>query len=108
MAEKNRIALGGGFSFIPAPQNERYITGLSASYLYGIKHNLELGLSGFQMFGVENEFIPSLNAGYRFMGQKGLLLRAGISPLYIYFLTSEPNQKKTIVPWPYVSIGYSF
>lgn len=40
------------------------------------------------------------------MGDNGFLLGAGF--LLRYNLNREYDDEKTILPWPYISIGYSF
>ena len=108
LAPKHHIALGSGISVMPPTKNANILIGISANYLYGNKHNLEIGFAPSYNF-TENEYLLSPNIGYRYQASKGFLFRVGLSPVYGDFFTNDANDnKKEFVPWGYISIGYSF
>lgn len=84
---------------------------LTANYLYGTKHNLEIG-AGITYFAVsasgDDEFMGigastvafTTNVGYRYQSlDGGFVFRAGIAPIFTEFGT---------FPMPGVSFGYGF
>lgn len=107
---EHRLIFGGGVSWIPAPftKNGFIIGVLSAGYLYGDKHNLEIGGSAGNVF-TEKEFVGSFRIGYRYEGLKGFLFRVGFSPIFGKFnLAGSENGSKGVLPWGYLSFGYAF
>lgn len=108
---EHRLIFGGGVSWIPAPftKNGFIIGVLSAGYLYGDKHNLEIGGSAGNVF-TEKEFVGSFRIGYRYEGRKGFLFRVGFSPVYTKFVETglKEYNGKGFIPWGYISAGYTF
>ena len=102
----NRITLSTGVSLLP---DISFIGFLSAGYLYGNTHNLEIGGSAGNVF-TEKEFIGSVRIGYRYEGAKGLLFRVGFSPVYTKFAETgfKEYSGKGFLPWGYLSVGYTF
>lgn len=105
----HRITTGVGASFIPTEAYDIFLGLLSVGYLYGEKHNLELGISAGYVF-TEPESIGSARIGYRYEAPKGFQFRIGFSPVYAKF--SETGLKeysgKGVLPWGYISVGYAF
>lgn len=102
-----RLALGGGFSVIPV-DNSNFIGIVSVNYLIGRKNIFELGISPTYIF-TNSEFLMSARLGYRFESGKGFLFRAGFSPVYGQFsLAGSEDGTKGILPWAYISFGYTF
>lgn len=98
---QHRIAAGVGFSYFNILSNVT-IGLLSAAYLYGEKHNFELGTSLGYIFNEEFYFVPRI--GYRYETSARFLFRAGFSPLFF----PKDYNKNIIVPRGYVSVGYIF
>jgi hypothetical protein len=73
-----RFELGGGFS-----------TGF----------NKEIELAGVLIHGV---------IGYRYQKKKGLLFRAGFTPLYVIFIKDKNGRSNKLYPFVGLSLGYSF
>ena len=102
-----RFALGGGFSVIPV-DNSNLIGTFSANYLIGHKNIFELGISPAYIF-TNSEFLMSARIGYRYENDKGFLFRVGFSPVYGQFnLAGSEDGTKGILPWGYISAGYTF
>lgn len=102
-----RLALGGGFSAIPV-DNSNFIGIVSVNYLIGQRNIFELGISPTYIF-TNSEFLMSARLGYRFESGKGFLFRAGFSPVYGQFsLAGSEDGTKGILPWAYISFGYTF
>ncbi len=102
-----RFALGGGVSVIPV-QNSNFIGIVSANYLSGHKNIFELGISPAYIF-TNSEFLISARIGYRYESSKGFLFRVGFSPVYGEFsLAGHGDGGKAVLPWGYLSFGYSF
>jgi len=85
---------------------------VSASYLLGTNHNLELGLGAMYMgvdldsqgdsfSGISDDTVAgTATIGYRYQATDGgIIFRAGITPAFGQF---------GIVPWGGLSVGYSF
>lgn len=102
LAENHRLALGTGFSIMP-PVEPSVLLGVSANYLYGKKHNLEIGITPSYFFA-EKEFYLSPRIGYRYEAPKGFLFRFGTSPSL--FLNDDSGL--SMLSWGYLSFGYSF
>ncbi len=101
---------------LPFPENSQlvksqfYMVPLQFNWLLGQKSSkLELGVSVNPTYSTsvttigetetsDNEFgaLPSCRIGYRYMGNKGLVVRAGFTPIIF------------INPWLGASVGYSF
>lgn len=104
----HRVTAGVGTSIIPAGDTALFTGLLAAGYLYGCKHNLELGLAGAYEFSGP-EFIASARIGYRYEGPKGLQFRVGFSPIYGQIAAPvEDYSGKGVLPWGYVSLGFTF
>ncbi len=105
----HRITLGAGTSLLPLASDVSFIGFLSAGYLYGNTHSLEIGGSAGSVF-TEKEFVGSIRIGYRYEGPKGLLFRVGFSPVYTKFAETglKEYSGKGFVPWAYISLGYTF
>lgn len=102
-----RFALGGGISVIPV-ENSNLIGIVSANYLSGQKNIFELGISPAYIF-TNFEFLISARIGYRYESSKGLLFRVGFSPVYGEFsLAGHGDGGKAVLPWGYLSVGYTF
>lgn len=78
-------------------------------YLGGKRHRVEIG--GGLSAGVNRNFKLSVAMvhgviGYRYQKKKGLLFRAGFTPLYVIFINSRDDNK--LYPLGGLSLGYSF
>lgn len=113
-AEKHRLLFGGGLSVIPLTKDANLMLLASLGYLYGSKHKFEASLtpsySFYKDLSEDDENLRfSLKIGYRRNWSSGLQFRVGISPIYTVFMYNPPAKKeKSILPVPYISIGYSF
>lgn len=105
----HRITAGIGTSVIPTESYTMFSGLLSAGYLYGEKHNLELGIGLTYLFS-DPEYVGSARIGYRYEAPKGFLFRIGFSPIYGKFAETglEEYSGKGVLPWGYISVGYSF
>jgi hypothetical protein len=105
----HRITTGIGTLFIPIDSSPIFSGVLTAGYLYGEKHNLELGVGACYLF-TDPDFVGSARIGYRYEGNKGVQFRIGISPIYGKFAATgiEEYSGKGVLPWGYISIGYAF
>lgn len=78
-------------------------------YFFGGKrHRLETGggLSvNFKDGTIYNMFVHGV-IGYRYQQKKGLLFRAGFTPMFAIPLTDEG--KYAVIPWAGLSLGYCF
>lgn len=77
-------------------------------YFGGRRHRLEMGggLSANFMDGsFLNLFIHGV-IGYRYQKKKGLLFRAGFTPMFVIPLTDEG--KYAVIPWAGIGLGYCF
>jgi len=77
-------------------------------YFTGKSHRLEIGggISGnFKDRGFSNIFVHGV-IGYRYQKKKGILFRAGFTPMVVFPCTDE--SKTAVIPWAGISIGYSF
>ncbi|MHC1777766.1 MAG: hypothetical protein AB9834_20370 [Lentimicrobium sp.] len=78
-------------------------------YFFGGKrHRLEMGGGLSVNFGdadLLNMFVHGV-IGYRYQKKKGLLFRAGFTPMYTIPFTDEGNY--AFIPWAGISLGYSF
>ncbi len=101
-AENHRLALGAGVSVMP-PVEPSVLLGASANYLYGKKHNLEIGITPSYFFA-EKKFYFSPRIGYRYEAPKGFLFRIGSSPS----LSTKDEFGLSMLSWGYISFGYSF
>lgn len=97
----HRIAAGVGFSYYNV-LGDVTIGLLSASYVYGEKHNLELGTSLGYIFTEEFYFVPKI--GYRLETTSRYLIRAGFSPL----IFPKDYNNNIVVLSGYISAGYIF
>jgi hypothetical protein len=79
-----------------------------AYYFGGKRHRLEAGggVSGNFMDGVVINMMIHGVIGYRYQKKKGLLFRAGFTPMFVIPLTDEG--KYAVIPWAGLSLGYSF
>lgn len=86
------------------------------NYLVGSgKHKLELGLGITTILELEEEsdsndqhFKPSGTLMYRYQADSGLLLRAGLAPLFAEVEDDSIIPNSVFFLWPGVSIGYSW
>lgn len=99
--EKQKITLGGGIS----AADERFLTGISANYLYGRNHMVEVGITPYGVSGNDG-LNTALRLGYRYESQRGFLGRIGITP--IYFSETEIFDFPVFLPWAHVSVGWVF
>ncbi len=78
-------------------------------YLSGEKKSLEIG-GGFSAAMTNNWDVGGIfihgAIGYRYQKKKGFFFRAGFTPIYI--ITVSTNFEKRFLPFPGLSIGYSF
>jgi hypothetical protein len=79
-------------------------------YLSGEKNSLEIG-GGFSTAMTNNWDVGGILLhgviGYRYQKKKGFFFRAGLTPIYIIPVGSK-NLEKRLLPFPGVSLGYSF
>jgi hypothetical protein len=79
-----------------------------AYYLPGKRHRIEIagGISGnFSDGSVVNTIVHGV-IGYRYQKKKGLLFRAGFTPMFVIPFTD--NGKYAFIPWAGISFGYCF
>ena len=79
-------------------------------YLSGEKKSLEIG-GGFSTAMTNNWDVGGILIhgviGYRYQKKNGLFFRAGFTPLYIIPVNS-PDVDQRLLPFPGLSLGYSF
>jgi hypothetical protein len=77
-------------------------------YFAGKRHRIETGggISGNIMDGTIINMMVHGVIGYRYQKKKGLLFRAGFTPMFVIPFTDE--SKYAIIPWAGLSLGYSF
>jgi hypothetical protein len=77
-------------------------------YLGGRRHRLEMGggVSGMLLDGNFTGIMAHGVIGYRYQKKKGLLFRAGFTPMFFIPFTDEGNFAP--IPWAGISLGYSF
>lgn len=85
-SKKHHIEFGGGISYYLEVKKSEY-------YHDDEKHN-------------DDSILIFPRIGYRFTGNKGLLIRVGYSP--VLELPALENFEKPFSPWGGISIGYSF
>ena len=103
-----RLALGAGTSVI-GTDKFNFIGITSVNYLIGRKNIFEVGISPAYIFTNSN-FLMSARIGYRYESSSGLLFRVGFSPIYGKFAETglKEYSGKVILPWGYLSVGYTF
>ena len=77
-------------------------------YFGGKRHRLEMGGGLSINFGdgdILNMFVHGV-IGYRYQKKKGLLFRAGFTPMFVIPFTDEGNY--AVIPWAGISLGYCF
>lgn len=77
-------------------------------YFGGKRHRLEAGggVSGIIEDGIFISMMVHGVIGYRYQKKKGLLFRAGFTPMFEIPFTDEG--KYAFIPWAGLSVGYSF
>ena len=77
-------------------------------YFGGKRHRLELGggASGIIEDGGFNSIMVHGVIGYRNQKKKGLIFRAGVTPMFEIPFTDDG--KYVFIPWAGISLGYSF
>jgi hypothetical protein len=77
-------------------------------YFGGKRHRLEAGggMSGIIADGGFNSMMLHGVIGYRNQKKKGLLFRAGFTPMFLIPFTDDG--KYAFIPWAGISLGYSF
>ncbi|MHB9055874.1 MAG: hypothetical protein ACYC2P_06955 [Paludibacteraceae bacterium] len=108
LAYNHRLGLGGGMMLIPPTKDASLLAGLHVNYLLGKTHNLEIGITPSVFFGEEKEFLFSPRLGYRYEAPGGFLFRAGLSPVSAMMSDPSGNTKRGVIPWGYLSFGYTF
>lgn len=115
---KNTIGIRAGIGFYNSPISSRlysYLRYYSVPIeFYGLlldgNHHIELG-SGLSYLGSPgskmNFVVIFSRIGYRYTGKKGLLLRAGFTPV-IDFSTNFFSNRFPLNPFGGISIGYRF
>ena len=104
LSTKSRIGFGAGVSILPSTLTAG---ALSANYLLGKTHNLELGVS-VGSFIPDSKLMFSARTGYRYSRNNGFLFRAGVSPNLLRITDGPYDYGQILLPWPYLSFGYSF
>ena len=108
LADNHRLGLGGGLLLIPAA-DPSLLAGLSVNYLLGKTHNLEIGFTPSVFFeDGEKEFLFSPRLGYRYEAPGGFLVRIGLSPVSTTITDTWGEPKRNLIPWGYLSFGYTF
>ena len=108
LADNHRLGLGGGMMIIPPTKDVSLLAGLHVNYLLGKTHNLEIGITPSVFFGEEKEFLFSPRLGYRFESPGGFLFRVGLSPVSAMMSDPLGATKRGVIPWGYLSFGYTF
>ena len=77
-------------------------------YLGGVRHRFETGIGSSAIITGDGLEGVSLNGviGYRYQKKKGLIFRAGFTPLFLISLTGEGSNR--FLPFIGLSLGYSF
>jgi len=77
-------------------------------YFGGKRHRLEVGggVSGIIADGSFISMVVNGVIGYRYQKKKGLLFRAGFTPMFTIPFTDEGNY--AVIPWAGLSLGYNF
>ena len=77
-------------------------------YFGGKRHRLEVGGGGSGIIADGSFISMVVNGviGYRYQKKKGLLFRAGFTPMFSIPFTDEG--KYAFIPWVGLSVGYSF
>ena len=58
--------------------------------------------------GGEKEFLFSPRLGYRYEAPGGFLFRIGLSPVSTTITDTWGEPKRNLIPWGYLSFGYTF
>jgi len=101
---KETLAISAGIAGI----EEGIAPNVMGYYFGGKRHRLEMGggLSvNFENGAIFNMFVHGV-IGYRYQKKKGLLFRAGFTPMFAIPFTEEGNY--AVIPWAGISLGYSF
>jgi len=86
-------------------EDPSFLIGLSANYLLGKTHNLEIGITPSMFINEgQTEFYFSPRIGYRVETPRGFLFRIGTSPA----LHAGEVSNLSMYSWTYLSFGYSF
>lgn len=96
------------FSLGIAGIEEGWAPNIMGYYFGGKRSRLEIGgglSTNFNAGEFYNMFIHGV-IGYRYQKKKGLLFRAGFTPMFVIPLTEEV--KSAVIPWAGISLGYSF
>lgn len=117
LAERHKIATGLGFIYLSYDDSYYSTLAPNLSYLYGIKHHLEIGLGYSWIYLSDNsfafdagDFIYGFNAklGYRYQKPEGgFMFKA--SALVLNFASTEfPSQGYVTSPWLGIAVGWGF